>query len=456
MRRFICALLAFGAFCFASAQSPEAIREIISKNPRFALAAVSTYDNVEIGDIAAAPKGYKPFYFSMIGRHGSRYETRDEKFTKWLEVYDKAAELGILTDLGKRVHQTLTDAVTEQRGKGGELSPLGHRQLQAIGRRAYNNFKTIFDSGSIEGKSSTKMRCVFSMVSFVDGLKEGNPKISAELEARELYMPMLRPMTAESTVAADMFKASRRNRDYGAWVARIEEWANRQDMSLCINKLVTNPALLVEKCGAGSHFLLAYYTHHLLLFAENFERGGAHFIDEIFTVEEQYAFHYYHTVAWMQWTAGYGNPISDATASYIRVLVDDVVKKIDEAIEGENPNVANLRFTHDSYLLPLLGVFGCENARLQYNDDWDKAVDSAPISKVIPMGANLQLVLYRNKRGEVLLRALLNERDVRLPIECESAPFYPWSKVREVVCKNMAELERRHDAYAKEHFTKNN
>ena len=58
----------------------------------------------------------------------------------------------------------------------------------------------------------------------------------------------------------------------------------------------------------------------------------------------------------------------------------------------------------------------------------------------MPMGANLQLVLYRNKAGEVLVRSLLNEKDVTLPIECETAPFYPWDEFCKVVNKNMARL----------------
>ena len=454
MRRFICALLAFGAFCFASAQSPEAIREIISKNPRFALAAVSTYDNVEIGDIAASPKGYKPFYFSMVSRHGSRYETRDTAFVRLINVYNRAAELGILTEQGKQVHQILLKASTEQQGKSGELSMLGQRQLRDVGRRAYKNFKTIFDQGSVEGKSSLKMRCVFSMVAFTDGLKEGNPTIPAELEARESYMAMLRPITADSKVTREFYKFYRNHRENGEWVTRRKEWSLRQDVSACVSKLVTDPNLLIEECKAGTLFSFAYSTHYLLLFADNFECGGGAIIRDLFTVDEQYAFYYYHTLSWTQWTGGFGNPLSEAFASFIRPLVDDVVTKIDEAIEGKNPNVANLRFTHDSYLVPLLGIIGYEGCHLQYSDDWERTVTSAPLNKVMPMGANLQIILYRNKRGEVLVRSLLNESDVRLPIECETAPFYPWAKMRELIYRNLTQLEKSREIISKKHGLK--
>ena len=455
MKRYLLALVAV-VFVSASAlaQSPEAIREIISKNPRFALPTVTTYDNVEIGEIASAPKGYKPFYFTMVSRHGSRYETRDTAFVRLLSIYDRADKLGILTEQGKQVYQILLKASAEQQGKGGELSALGQQQLRGIGRRAYKNFKPIFDGGTIEGKSSPKMRCVFSMVAFTDGLKEGNSTIPVEMEARESYMALLRPITANSEVAGDFYRLYRQIRSNGPWIAHRNAWAKEQNVSACVSKLVTKPELLIEKCGETSLFSFACSTHYLLLFADNFECGGGALLRDIFTVDEQYAFYCYQTIAWTQWTGGFGNPFSEALSSHIRPLVDDVVTKIDAAIEGKNPNVANLRFTHDSYLVPLLGVFDYEGCKMHYSEDLERTVTSIPFNKVIPMAANLQLVLYRNKRGEVLVRSLLNERDVRLPIECETAPFYPWDKMRELIYKNMAKLEKSREVVAQEYGIK--
>ena len=438
----------------ASAQNPEAIRELIRKNPHFALPTVTTYGNVEIGEIASAPKGYKPFYFTIVSRHGSRYETRDTAFVRLINIYDRAEKLGILTEQGKQVYQILLKASAEQQGKGGELSALGQRQLRDIGRRAYKNFKPIFDGGTIEGKSSPKMRCVFSMVAFVDGLKEGNSTIPVEMEARESYMALLRPITANSEVAGDFYRLYRQIRSNGPWIARRAEWAKEQNVSACVSKLVTKPELLIEKCGEASLFSFVNSTHYLLLFADNFECGGGALLRDIFTVDEQYAFYYYQTLAWTQWTGGFGNPFSEALSSHIRPLVDDVVTKIDAAIEGKNPNVANLRFTHDSYLVPLLGVFDYEGCKMQYSDDWERTVTSIPFSNVIPMGANLQIVLYRNKQGEVLVRSLLNERDVRLPIECETAPFYPWEKMRELAYSNLAKLEQSRKVVAQKYGIK--
>ena len=170
--------------------------------------------------------------------------------------------------------------------------------------------------------------------------------------------------------------------------------------------------------------------------------GGGAIIDKIFNAEELYNFYQYHSITWTQWTGGFGNPFSEALASFIRPLVDDVASKIDEAIAGKNPNVANIRFTHDSYVIPLLGVLGYKDCHLQYSEDWERTVTTIPFSKIIPMAANLQIVLYRNKHGEVLVRSMLNENDLYLPIECETAPFYPWEKMRELAYSNLAKLDQ--------------
>ena len=442
MKRIFSLVVAVAATLTTMAQSPEAIREMIRRNPNLAEPTVTTYDNIERGKIAPAPKGYKPFYFTMVSRHGSRYELHDTTYIKLTNVYNRAAELGILTPLGEEIRQILLRATAEHSGKQTELTKLGQQQLRGVGRRAYSNFKSVFDSGSIEGKSSNKMRCVFSMAAFVDGLKEGNSTIPVEMEARESYLPMLRPITATSKVTSDYYKLYRHIRSCGPWLIRRDEWASKQDMSSCIAKLVTNPELLVEKCNIKSLFHFAYDTLYLLLFAENFEMGGGAIIDKIFNAEELYNFYQYHSITWTQWTGGFGNPFSEALASFIRPLVDDVASKIDEAIAGKNPNVANIRFTHDSYVIPLLGVLGYKDCHLQYSEDWERTVTTIPFSKIIPMAANLQIVLYRNKHGEVLVRSMLNENDLYLPIECETAPFYPWEKMRELAYSNLAKLDQ--------------
>lgn len=444
MKIYILLLATIVASFVSTAQNPTAIREILRQNPNFAEPTVTTYENIKRGPIAAAPEGFEPFYFTMTSRHGSRYELCDTTYVYHTEVYNRAAKLGILTPLGEEIRQILLRATAEQMGKEGELTSLGQKQLRGVGRRAYNNFKGVFDSGSIEGKSSTKMRCVFSMVAFVDGLKEGNSTMPVEIEARESYLAMLRPMANNPNTPKDLvaYWTNYARRPAKTWCNKFVSEVDSKAFATMLSKVVTQPELLIEKCGAHNLFQFFFNTHHLLLFAQNFEVCDVDILKRTFTLDEQYLCYLYKTTGWLHWTGGWGNTFVECYTSYMRPLIDDIFNKAQDAIEGKNPHVANLRFTHDTYTVPLLTVLGYNNCALQYSDDWEKGCCSVPLSTFMPMGSNLQIVLYRNSEGKVLVRSLLNEQDVLLPIECKTAPFYPWEAFRTLAYENLSKLDK--------------
>ena len=47
-----------------------------------------------------APAGYKPFYVSHYGRHGSRYLISDADYLSVMQVLEKAAAVGFLSEKG--------------------------------------------------------------------------------------------------------------------------------------------------------------------------------------------------------------------------------------------------------------------------------------------------------------------------------------------------------------------
>lgn len=448
MRKLFTTIIALAVATIALAQSPEAIRKMIRENSNFSIPTITTYQNVPIEKIAPSPKGYKLFYYSLTGRHGSRYELEDSTFVYTCDIFNRAAKLGILTEEGERVRKILNRATAEQRGKGGELTSLGQVQWRGIGRRAYQNFGALFDTGSIEAKSSTKMRCVFSMVSFVEGVKEKNTKIFVEQEARESFLPILRPMIDNPASPKQLIRDCRFTARQGAWRKDAVDKLWHEGFNTTLSKLVTKPELLKE-CGASTPFWFLYQTHHLLLFSQNFGFDNYEMIRSIFSVEDEYRFYCYRCLSWLSLSWSWGNDNAAIFMSYMRPLVDDVLTKAQDAIDGRNPHIANLRFTHDSYIVPLITILGLEGCAATFGPDIEKAATSAPLSKIVPMAANVQMQLYRNKAGEVLVRIMLNEKDATLPIECKTAPFYPWDKFRALVEGNMTKLESRRDEILK-------
>lgn len=59
--------------------------------------------------------------------------------------------------------------------------------------------------------------------------------------------------------------------------------------------------------------------------------------------------------------------------------------------------------------------------------------------RVSPMGANLQLIFYRNKKNDILVKFLLNESEVELPLKSKTVPYYSWKELKtflaEIVCE---------------------
>ena len=110
-------------------------------------------------------------------------------------------------------------------------------------------------------------------------------------------------------------------------------------------------------------------------------------------------------------------------------ILQDIIKKADDVLDGRTQRVADLRFGHDSGLWPLAGFLDLEGP-----GDRVKAADApsaCPSWKWLPMAANFQMILYRNAQGEILVKFLWNEREMRVRgVTPVSGPYYKWSDIR--------------------------
>ena len=449
MRRITTFILALLLSVAAFAQTPEAVLESIGKYPNLAYPEASIYPGIPFGEMAAAPEGYEPFYFSLVGRHGSRYERSEKYFTRALKVLDKANELGILTEDGKLLHKKLNEVYASQQGNDGELAPLGFEQWNDIAERAYKNFGKIFESGSIEAKSSISLRCVFSMTSFTNAIKGKVPSIKITQHARKSDLWIIRPLANDPAFTKEEKKIiAEAKKELGADEFR-KEWEKNYNVSAFISKVTTDPVAFVEKCCEDAPFMIARHSIISLLFGENFGHDNRELLTRLFTPKELYGLYVHQTSNWVNSSIGRGAEAVEAYQAYMRPMIEDIINKADAAIKGENPDVANLRFTHDSYMGPLFSVMGYEGCVPQWNKDIELATTSFNHGTVVPMASNLQIILYRNKKGKILVRSLINERDGYLPIKCKTAPFYPWEDFCKYVNENLKQLDKSKESVLK-------
>lgn len=426
----------------AVAQSPEAIRASLAKYPNLAYPVASTYPSVPLGEIAATPEGFEPFYFTLVGRHGSRYEQKGSRFNKVSATLDKAHELGILTKDGELLRERAKAIAEAQKDHDGELSDLGAEQWRGIAHRAYDRFSKVFDKGFIEGKSSTSLRCVLSMVAFNDAMKEKNPKIKVHQQARASELWIVRPLANNPAVSKEAKELCANYNKSGEWTKARKEWERSYDASDFLSKITTDKTRLLEECGGKRDERMLRYSFITLLFGENFELGDRALLNRLFSVDDLYFMYVYQTSNWVNNSIGRGNEFVEARQSHMEAMILDILGKGNAAIKGENPNCANLRFTHDSYVGPLLSAMGYDGCVPQWNENIEIASTSFNHGLNVPMAANLQIILYRDKAGKIFVRSLINERDATLPIKCTTAPFYPWEDFSKHVLNNIKELKK--------------
>ena len=92
-----------------------------------------------------APKGFKPFYMSHYGRHGSRYLLNTPQYNDPLTILQQADDKGVLTDFGKDVLRRLDIMAKDADGHLGDLTSVGQAQHRGIARRMVRNYPEIFN-----------------------------------------------------------------------------------------------------------------------------------------------------------------------------------------------------------------------------------------------------------------------------------------------------------------------
>lgn len=112
-----------------------------------------------------------------------------------------------------------------------------------------------------------------------------------------------------------------------------------------------------------------------------------------------------------------------------RNLLKNFIETADTVIASRK-NGVTLRYGHDTNLAPLAVLMGINDLQAS-TADWQRIADTYRTYRLIPMCGNVQLIFYRKKGvKEVLVKVLLNEREVKLPLPSEIAPYYAWKEVR--------------------------
>lgn len=377
--------------------------------------------------LSQSPDGYVPFHMEHYGRHGSRWLLNTNDYDKPVQYLQKAKEAGVLTPRGEEVLEELMVIQQDSKGRLGELTPLGHRQHRGIARRMVENFPEIFtDSTYLDAKSTMVIRCILSMANEMAEMQMLRPGMKIKMDASATTQKTL-AYNSEDTVARRLSREARHySEDYAASLPKPDAF---------YDKLFTDRAFLNDSLDAQDVFDRVFYIAVNMQSHDDYPS-----IYDLFTQEELMN-------GWLarnaDWYISSGmTPLTENRVPYNqRYLLKNIIESADTAMMSPNIS-ANLRFGHESILLPLSVLMGINNAGYQ-TEDLTSLAEHWRNYEIFPMASNIQIVFYKpeNKSeyslDDVLIKVLLNEQEATLPLKPVTGNYYRWTDLRKRSMENI-------------------
>ena len=412
MKRILLTALAVCAVLTASAQN---YADMIKANPAMGAANLMNY-HFEKTDYTPAPKGYEAFYISHYGRHGSRYDSNDDYASAVWPLMKKADSLGLLSEVGKAFYKDFNALMEEQQGMFGMLTSLGAREHRGIAERMAANFPKVFKGKNerdvVYCQSSIYPRCLLSMTNFTHSLDRNTDGVEFKFVTGDKYYQYL-AYHSKKRPALELAKAKEDavRRQTMKPMELIEYFFNDAEKAC---DLIGDPyrfemnLYLASSVGHLSDHgvcLLSYFPTDILV--RNWEVRNPRFY-----------------LAY-----GMSNEMSDYQKTVSRRLLADFIRRAEDAVEKDSNIAADLRFGHDTALLPLVGHIAIEGMDNWASFDQVNSVWNSSVS--ICMASNLQMIFYRNKKNEVIVKLMYNEKETTIPaLKTWSGPYYRWSDLK--------------------------
>ena len=417
MKRLLISVLLLTLTVASYAQLSPEMDAYLREFPQRASFNVHAYEFHPLKD-TPAPKGFKPFYISHYGRHGSRSHSSDEPYVLLRDCLQAAAQEGIITPSGDSLLACAKEMILLHDGMDGRLTPRGAREHEILARRMYNRYPQVFRQGEVHAISSDVQRCLVSMAAFTSSLRACKKDLVMTWDCGVKYQ---RFITSNS---------SKEVRKKALDIVRGPLTDIPIDTMAVFGRFFKDPVRGKALAGGkAKRFISAIFT--LAQFAEAYDINENRFNflpwDAVETAYARHALNFY---------LGHCNSVlfGDERMPRAKPLVMEIVRKADEAIAGA-PVAADLIFGHDLPFLALCSYFGLEGygyPRLTAEEayrNWNGV-------KLCPFATNLQIVFYKNRKGVVLVKFLANEEETPIPeLKACSGPYYRWEDVKDYISK---------------------
>jgi hypothetical protein len=159
----------------------------------------------------------------------------------------------------------------------------------------------------------------------------------------------------------------------------------------------------------------------------------------------------------IRWYLDYGPaPQLDGVMPFLQ---KNLLRNIIETADTVSQTQASLRFGHEVCVLPLACLLELNDCNTAV-DDLNQLDQYWRNYRIFPMACNIQLIFYRPKKmvngqcsmvnaKDILVKALLNERECTLPIKTNQYPYYNWQELRQYYLNKLNKFDEREAAMVK-------
>ena len=415
-------LLACGTI-YAQGLSPEEVQSDV----RLAASWFAGYPYKEPASAPKAPAGFKPFNISTYARHGARLYSKESLYDQIHKLMTKAAAAGQLTPAGEELLEKSEAVYLQVRGRAYDLTEYGQLQHKQVANRIYKAWKPVFKGRrGIIARSTQTNRTILSMAAALDEYRRLDPKLDISFDASAADMGILNPTSKYNPRAQERDWSRAFEADTARWNPPFNAlWQKNLNPERLFRRFFKDPSVVlpVFKDYVTAARMLYFY----LSFSETL--GPEESLMYLLDPED----------AWKMWECENFRMYSCCGATPLyhgrnwaleEALLRDIVKYMEEDIDGGEVG-ARMRFGHDYKISGTLVLLDAEG--------WDKCEpDPEKVWRIydfgnMPMASTLLFALYRNSRGEVLVRCTLDEEPQHFPIPCyrdrrgrEWADFYTW------------------------------
>ena len=376
--------------------------------------------------LTPAPKNYEPFYMSHYGRHGSRWLIGDGDYTHPIRTLKAAKEAGKLTALGEETLKKLEEFYPTSKDRLGDLTTVGERQHHGIGKRMAQNFPEIFKAKDvkIDARSTTVFRCILSMIAECEELAAANPTAQIHNDVSQSLQYYL-------------------NQPWDGIVKKLGRETGDKEVETYKLKY-THPERLMKQLFNDQEYVynnvragdLMRQLFHVACNMQSHDTDIEFY--SLFTDEEAYDLWRIQNIGWY---LDYGpSPVSGEKMPFSQLnLLKNMIATADTVTQTQ----ATLRFGHEVCVMPLACLLELDNCGMAVKN-LDELDTYWRNYRIFPMGCNVQLVFYRPKKGktgDVLVKALLNEREAYMPVDTDNWPYYKWQDLRQYYLNKIEKFE---------------